>query len=41
MTRSPVNPELLTWVRERTGLESLALAGRLNSGATKPREGSP
>ena len=28
MTRIPVNPELLTWARERAGLESLALAGR-------------
>jgi len=26
--RIPVNPELLTWARERAGLESLALAGR-------------
>lgn len=28
MTRIPVNPELLTWARERARLESLALAGR-------------
>lgn len=27
MTRIPVNPELLTWARERAGLESLALRG--------------
>lgn len=40
MTRIPVNPELLIWARERAGLESLALAGRLHSGATKPREGA-
>ena len=41
MTRIPVNPDLLTWARERAGLESLALVGKLNSGATKPREGNP
>ena len=29
MTRTPINPELLTWARERAGLESLALAGCL------------
>ncbi len=29
MTRIPVNPELLTWVRERAGLDTLALAGRV------------
>ena len=28
MTRIPVNPELLTWARERAGLDMLALAGR-------------
>ena len=28
MTRIPVNPELLTWARERAGLDTLALAGR-------------
>lgn len=28
MTRIPVNPELLTWARERAGLDALALAGR-------------
>ena len=28
MTRIPVNPDLLTWARERAGLESLALSGR-------------
>jgi hypothetical protein len=27
MTRIPVNPELLTWARERAGLNVLALAG--------------
>jgi len=41
MTRSPVNLDLLTRACQRAGLESLALVGRLNSGATKPREGSP
>ena len=28
MTRIPVNPERLTWARERAGLDTLALAGR-------------
>lgn len=28
MNRIPVNPELLTWARERAGLDTLALAGR-------------
>lgn len=28
MTRIPVNPKLLTWARERAGLDTLALAGR-------------
>ncbi len=28
MTRIPVNPALLTWARERAGLNTLALAGR-------------
>lgn len=28
MTRIPVNPELLSWARERAGLDALALAGR-------------
>lgn len=28
MTRIPVNPELLTWARERAGLDTLALARR-------------
>lgn len=28
MNRIPVNPELLTWARERAGLDMLALAGR-------------
>lgn len=28
MNRVPVNPELLTWARERAGLDALALAGR-------------
>ncbi len=41
MTRSPFNPDLLTWACQRAGLESLALVGKLNSGATNPREGSP
>ncbi len=40
MTRIPVNPELLTWARERAGLESLALAGKLNSRTTTPWEGT-
>ena len=29
MTRIPINPELLTWARERAGLDTLALAGRV------------
>lgn len=37
MTRIPVNPERLTWARERAGLDTFALAGKLNSGATPPR----
>lgn len=28
MTRIPINPELLTWARERAGLDTLELAGR-------------
>lgn len=28
MTRIPINPELLTWARERAGLDTLALSGR-------------
>lgn len=28
MNRIPVTPELLTWARERAGLDTLALAGR-------------
>ena len=40
MTLIPVNPKLLTWARERAGLDALAWARRLNSGATKPREGN-
>lgn len=28
MTRIPVQPELLTWARERAGMDALALAGR-------------
>ena len=40
MTRIPVNLDLLTWACERAGLESLALVGKLNSGATKPGEGT-
>jgi len=40
MTRIPVNPELLTWARERVGLDVLALAGRLGAGATMSREES-
>lgn len=46
MAHLPVNPEPLTWARERAclfgrqaGLDTLALAGKLNSGATPPREG--
>lgn len=39
-TRIPVNPELLTWVRERAGLESLALAGLWQSRAPRPKEGA-
>lgn len=30
MTRIPVNPELLTWARERAGLDTLALAGHFS-----------
>lgn len=26
--RLPINPKLLTWARERAGLDALALAGR-------------
>lgn len=37
MTRIPVNPELLTWARERAGLESLALAGRFKNTVTGGR----
>jgi hypothetical protein len=33
MTRMPIIPELLTWARERAGLDRLMLAGRLKSGA--------
>ncbi|WP_269449634.1 hypothetical protein [Acidihalobacter aeolianus] len=40
MTRLPVNPELLSWVRERAALDTLALAGRWRSGATTPGEGT-
>ncbi len=40
MTRIPVNPELLTWARERAGLDALALAGRLEPGETKLRKGT-
>lgn len=39
MPRIPINPELLTWARERAGLESLALAGQPRSGSTTPTEG--
>ena len=40
MTRIPVNPELLTWARERAGLDALALAGRVGAGATMSMEGA-
>lgn len=40
MTRLPVPRERLTWVRERAGLDALALAGQRRSGATTPR-GAP
>jgi hypothetical protein len=40
MTRIPVNPELLTWARERAGLNTLVLAGRLDVGAMVFRNGS-
>jgi hypothetical protein len=41
MTRIPVNPELLTWARERAGLESLALAGLAETSARKFHGGNP
>ena len=40
MTRIPVNLELLTWARERGGLESFALAGELEPVAVTPRKGA-
>lgn len=40
MTRIPVNPELLTWARERAGLDALVLAGRPNTEATQSKEGT-
>lgn len=40
MTRLPVNPERLSTAGEGAGLDALALAGQLNSGATTPREGT-
>jgi len=39
MTRTPVNPAVLTRAREQAGLVSLALAGQGNAGATPPKEG--
>ncbi len=38
MTRIPVNPELLTWARERAGLDRTALTGLP---ALAPRRGDP
>lgn len=40
MTRIPVNPELLTWARERAGLDGLILTGRANIGAHQPKDGT-
>jgi hypothetical protein len=40
MTRIPVNPELLTRTRERAGRDARAQAGRPNTGASTPREGT-
>lgn len=40
MTCIPVIPNLLTRARQRAELDVFALAGRLSSGTTKPREGS-
>ena len=37
MTRIPVNPELLTWARERAGLDALALARRFKNTVTGGR----
>lgn len=30
MTHTPINPELLTWARERIALDPLALAGHFS-----------
>lgn len=40
MTRIAVNSELLTWARERSGLESLALAVQLHSETATPKKGT-
>ena len=39
MTRIPVNPELLTWARERARRDALTQVGRLNTGASTSGEG--
>jgi hypothetical protein len=36
--RITVNPKLLTWARERAGLDTLALAEPLESGKTASKE---
>lgn len=38
MTRIPVIPELLTWARERSGLDALVLTRWSGAGATVPRK---
>lgn len=47
MTRIPVNPERLSWARERAclfgrqaGLDTLALAGQRRSGEPTSKEGT-
>ncbi|WP_281364035.1 hypothetical protein [Tepidicella baoligensis] len=37
----PVNPELLTWARERARLDTLALVGRVQSNARMFQGGNP
>lgn len=42
MTRNPVNPERLTWARERTGVDACLLAARrFVSSCGKARTGAP
>lgn len=41
MTRIPITPEPLTRARERAGLESLALAGLVETSARKFHGGNP